>query len=174
MGNLVPIILSENKINPDFLEVPLSTNKNTLHIIGMRIRDKDHIPQFDILKNYLNSLPKNDLVICGGDFNEWANPIKAKIPTGYSVNTPRYKMIPNDFQSLSTWSAVPKNKNTEKTGKAIIDHIVSKNILSVSLSDYLWDFVSKDNGYGSRKSDEYKSDLPCLPDHGILIGEFRI
>lgn len=53
MNNLVPIMLSENKMNPDFLEIPLSTNQNTLHIIGLRIRDDDHITNqgFDFADN---------------------------------------------------------------------------------------------------------------------------
>lgn len=114
------------------------------------------------------------MVICGGDFNEWANPIKKKISSCYAVNTPKYKMKSNDFNSLSTWSAVPKNKSTGKIGKAIIDHVLSRNISRILLYDYLWDFVTAENGYRKRRTDEYKSDLHCLPDHGILIGEFKI
>lgn len=175
MKSLKPKMLPPQADNPNFLEIELLLNdERTLYIIGVRIRDDNHTPQFKILVDYLNTLPKDAYIICGGDFNEWANPIGQKIKS-LTVHTPYYYSLnKNDyFQSLSTWSAILKDKYG-KYGKAIIDHVLTKNVSDVLLNDYLWDFVNSNNGYGKIQSDGYKSDLKYLPDHGILIGELTI
>lgn len=174
MKNIEPIMLTSNSANPNFLCVRLCLeNKKQLYIIGVRIRDDEHNPQFLLLKNYLKSLPLDSHIICGGDFNEWQNPIRKKLHPLINVHTPRYSMQPNNFESLSTWSAVPQNKNG-KSGKAIIDHFLCKNISKITLYDYLWDFVNIQNGYADRQDCDYKSDLHSLPDHGILLGEMEL
>ena len=174
MERIKPLMLTPNPANPNFLCIKLCLeNHKTLYIIGVRIRDDEHAPQFLLLKNYLSSLPVDSHIICGGDFNEWQNPICKKLHPLINVNTPKYFMKPNNFESLSTWSAVLKNKNGI-SGKAIIDHFLSKNISKITLYAYLWDFVNIQNGYADRQDWDYKSDLHSLPDHGILLGEIEI
>lgn len=174
MKHISPIMLTPDPTNPNFLCIKLTLEcKKLLYIIGIRIRDDDHTPQFMHLKNYFSSLPSESLIICGGDFNEWQKHIKQKLPSDIKVNTPRYSMCKNNFDSLTTWSAILKSKNGD-LGKALIDHFLTRNISQITLYDYLWDFINIHNGYGNRQDYDYKSDLHSLPDHGILFGEIVI
>ena len=113
----------------------------------------------------METIKNTSIVIGGGDFNEWKNYVKKKIPPDYSVETPVFRWgKKGDFTTLSTWSVVLESK-------AVIDHIITCDVHRTILEDYNWDFVNPKNGYAGRQDKDYKSDLLCLPDHAILCGE---
>lgn len=180
LNSLIPQTLPNNKDNPNFLQVSIPfPEKKKLYIMGVRIRDDEHKKQFALLNDYLQTLKLNDedYVICGGDFNEWNRYVQKNIMM-LTVSTPNVNLGSNPFpntsakdSTISTWSAVLKNKNTKITGKALIDHVATKNFSKIYLEDYCWDFVNITNGYLNRTDKDYKSDLFHLPDHAILKGK---
>ena len=172
MESIKPELLKGNANNPNFLQIKISEHHKSIYIIGVRLRYDDYPSQIKILNDYFSHLPDDACIICGGDFNAWPRFIRENLPK-LKVNTPKFSMEKDDFQSLSTWSAVLKGEDG-KTSKAIIDHILTRNISEIALEDYAWDFVTFNNGYGQRGVDEYKSDLSFLPDHGILSGVLTI
>lgn len=160
---------------PNFLQVEVNKvkDKQSIFIIGTRIRDTNHIAQFRALKDHMDSLPEKSKILCAGDFNEWKNHVANKLGRNLTVFTPSFEMETNDFDTVNTWSAVLKNKATGKTGKALIDHIIAKNI-KVTNEEYTWDFVNKSNGYGAAMPEDYKSNMIGLPDHAILTATIEI
>lgn len=164
---------------PNFLQVKLSVNNKELYIIGIRIKvliEKDATEtqkqyyknqQLRALKDHLDSISSDAMILCGGDFNTWRNPISNMLSSNYNVSTPKYQMaIWQDYSTLNTWSAVPyKNGN-----KQLFDHFISsKNIQVIDLVYDGWSFVfSNPNEYKNRKAEDYKSDLIGCPDHDIL------
>lgn len=159
---------------PNFLQVTINAEntKQPTFIIGTRIRDADHIPQYKALKEHLDSISRDCKIICTGDFNEWQSHVVKKLGNSVKVITPQFKMKPNDFNSLNTWSAILKNRRTGNIGKALIDHILVRNAKVTNIK-YMWDFVNKENGYGSIRPEDYKSNLNGCPDHAILIGNIE-
>ena len=179
-GFEVKRILTENPIEkekPEFLQVETELEGKSFAIIGVRIKtqgtNKQIDSQFEFLKDHLKTL-ENSNVLCAGDFNVWKTPLSKKlkldITPEYNIFTPEYSMVDGDFNTLDTWSAVIKNSKTNVVGKALIDHIIAKELGIKEVIDlkYSWDFVSEKNGYGNLKPEDYKSHLVGLPDHAIL------
>lgn len=161
---------------PEMLQIETKFNGKFLTIIGVRIKTqgttKQAESQFEFLNDHLKSLG-NSYVLCAGDFNVWKNPLSKKLTISTNnIFTPKYSMIPGDFNTLTTWSAVIKKPKTNVIGKALIDHIITISI-GMHSAEYNWDFVTFDNGYGNRKPEDYKSDLLGLPDHAILLAELE-
>lgn len=174
-GKISAIMNTNVAEKPNFLQVELKINEQSIFIIGTRIRDAaNHISQFNALKEHLDSIHADNKIICNGDFNEWKNHMCDKLGKDYIVCTPRYQMGEwQNYDTLDKWSAIVKNKQTGKESKSLIDHIVVKNV-KVSNEDYQWDFVTTINGYGDLKPEDYKSNLVGLPDHAILTANIKI
>ena len=178
---------------PNFLQVRLNGEKDKpLYIIGIRIRDSNHTPQFEALRDHLISLSDHARVICIGDFNEWPKPAQQKLCSIVKVYAPRY----NDFHSVnnpmyihpSRWSYVPKPTKKRPEGEAVIDFIAVRNVKILKNSEddlsrkrgykmyakYDWSFVNEKNGYGKLTAKDLKTEAVGLPDHAILTAECAI
>ena len=170
---------------PNFLQVTVSYNEQPIFIIGTRIRYDDKEKQLNALYDHLNSLNKKECkVICIGDNNAtprflWKE-IKSKCKD-YKLDSPSYNTDNDTYKrnnkEYCCWSYVHKDGEGIDKGKASLDHIIS-NGLTVTSSDYLWDFVNEENGYKKDhviiQPEDYKSDLVGLPDHAILIAEVML
>ncbi len=175
---------------PNFLQIKLNKEKDKpIYIVGIRIRDSNHIPQFNALRDHLNSLPEESRVICVGDFNEWPKPVQQKLGSNVEVYAPRF----NDYHSEnnpmyihpSRWSYVPKPIKERPKGEAVIDLIVTKNVKVIKNSEdtlskkkgykmyakYDWSFVNEKNGYGKLTAKDLKTKAIGLPDHAIITAE---
>lgn len=175
-------MMPANNKNPNYLHIVINLpNNKSLFVFGIRIRDDDHVCQFDLFNSYLKTLglTDNDYIFGGGDFNEWKNPIQKKV-NFLSIHTPKVDLGDKPFEvssakesTISTWSAILTKKDGS-TGKAVIDHVATKNCSYVMLEDYCWDFVKKENGYGDLTATDVLSDVLYHPDHAILLGEFKL
>lgn len=175
------------KEKPDFLQVTLKINENTLAIIGTRIRvciDKNATEeqknqfkkdQFRALDEYLSNI-EIDNVICAGDFNAywgmgWKNESNHTLPitkNTYELRTPKWNIKNRLF------SYVLKNNKLVS-----FDHIIfrsKKNTIEIEESNvnYDWKFVNEGNGYENLKPDDYKSCLNGCPDHAILTATIKM
>ncbi|GAU79576.1 endonuclease/exonuclease/phosphatase family protein [Fusibacter sp. 3D3] len=174
---------------PNFFQVESIFNGNSLFIIGVRIKDtKNHDLEFQALNDHFSSLPDASKIICAGDFNEWPSHVKKNL-NNIEIYSPRFNdnhsNINPMYRNPSRWSYV--TGNSQSPGKAVIDLIATKNVTILRestdsksilnnykmLANYIWDFVTPNNGYGSLKPEDYKSHLAGLPDHAILTASIK-
>lgn len=182
LKKIKPRMMPANIKNPNYLHIVLNLPDNKrLFVFGVRIRDDDHSCQFNLFNSYLQTLglTDNDYVFGGGDFNEWEKPIKEKVSL-LKIHTPKVHLGKNPFEvssaaesTISTWSTILTNKDG-KTGKAVIDHVATKNCSKVILEDFCWDFVCEENGYRDLTATDVLSDVLYHPDHAILLGELEL
>lgn len=181
-NNNVSFLINTNIAEmPDFLQVKLEINKRPLIIIGTRIRvETDKYvyngpklifkqKQFEALDEHLSSL-NVDNIICSGDFNAyWSYNWKTNSNTTLKKSSKLFELhTPVWNPQKGKYSYVLQNDS-----KVSFDHIISKGIV-VSNEDYLWDFISKENGYDNVTLEKYKSHLKSLPDHAILIANIEM
>lgn len=73
----------------------------------------------------------------------------------------------------SKYSLVTCDPQQDKKYFVKQDHIISKGV-HINNNDYIWDFVTPNNGYGNLKPEDYKSHLTGFPDHAILTVSINI
>ena len=175
---------------PNFFQIESLFNGSSLFIIGVRIKDtKNHNQEFQALNDHLNSLPDTSKIICSGDFNEWPSHVKQKLKN-MQISSPRFNDNHSDtnpmYKNPSRWSYV--TGSSQSPGKAVIDLIATKNVTVIRessdststnsnykmLANYIWNFVTPDNGYENLKPEDYKSHLTNRPDHAIMTAFIKI
>lgn len=179
------LICQLNGDKPNFLQVDvkLKSSGRQLHLIGVRIRDDKatNKKQFYNLKNHVESLGTEAIILCIGDFNAWGSFIVNKSkwdlkPNNCEIYSPGLYLDPKGVyrntylnNKLAEWSYVqPSGDRTP------LDHMfVSNNCTCIGCS-YNWDFVKEDNGYDNRKDLSVLSNLIGLPDHAIFIAIVEI
>lgn len=154
---------------PEFLQINIMMDNKELSIIGTRIKTQSDTKdkQINYLKNYFKNVQR---FICLGDFNADYSNLSDKLLPVSDVYGPRV------YQGY--YSYVHR-----RGGTSGLDWIVSKNIGAIyngyidaeksPYSTYDWGFVIEENGYGSKKEDDYLN-IHGLPDHAILKGMFKI
>lgn len=183
--NLISTKLSSNQIgNPNFLQIKFQVNKQTVYVMGVRIRQdsfKNRRKQFELLLDQVKSIKKDDYIIIAGDFNHGAIKYESDLEYDYKGNDREYysyQMIFREFMDINCEMHTPdKGRYGHKFSwvmkepmiKIKEDHLITRGNMILSESDYKWDFLTCGNGYKYLKPEDYK-DVKCgYPDHAILI-----
>lgn len=195
---------NKHQEQPNFLQLNIIVNEKPVSIIGTRIRigstsRSDLIERREQVLSLIDHLDKLKVrdkekyenIIIAGDFNNLK--ISGKETEYYLTerknyhgtvrfDTYNYHILKDDFYNYAgmdvstpksepnkpTWSWVDKYRNKYKQ-----DHIISRGV-NVSATEYVWDFVNKDNGYSGKNPQDYKSSLVGYPDHAILIADVEL
>lgn len=184
---------------PDFLAITLKYKERPLTIIGTRIKVlintnnynldfKFRKRQFKTLLDYISNIEGRLLVT--GDFNNGAifNEIdKNHLYSNCSRKYYNYQMIWREVEdkklSLSTpdrggkygdkYSIVTFDSKLNKTYYTKEDHLISRGF-ETSKCDYVWNFVTPENGYGNIEEQDYKGNIKFVPDHAMLYAELVV
>lgn len=173
---------------PDFLQVEFKIKDQLIFIIGTRIRDdsfKNKREQFENLLKQVKSIGEGGAVIIAGDFNHGA--IKNESDENYNYEGSvredyNYQLIRKLFIDINYATYTPDYGTYGRKFSWVMenpaikikeDHVITRNV-KVTNEDYLWDFVSQNNGYGNLKAADYKTHLKGLPDHAILVADIEL
>lgn len=184
---------------PNFLQLDIVIDGELMSIIGTRTRVTGYVErreQILSLIEHINTLTYEKIIVAG-DFNNSKicgdeNKRYADVRENYHYtsmktisdlfDTYNYHILKDDFYNYAgmdvstpksepnkpTWSWVDKYRNKYKQ-----DHIISRGV-NVSATEYVWDFVNKDNGYSGKNPQDYKSSLVGYPDHAILTANVEL
>lgn len=173
---------------PNFLQLELEISKVPLIIIGTRIlvddgSDKDlaeRKEQRQAIYDHLNYFSSVCRVVCMGDFNATPRFLWSEVQLNcknFELDCPSYNTDDDTYKRINreycSWSYVHENGQGVDKGKTSIDNTLSSRI-KVANSDYKWNFMSKNNGYGELGKEDFKSHLIGLPDHAILTATIEI
>lgn len=188
-NNITSIVNDHIKEQPNFLQVKLEINNQSVYIIGIRIRDdesyKNKMKQFEEILKQLKTIGKDEVVMISGDFNHGAIKYESDENYNYEDNSRKdynYQMMRKLFKDLNLDSHTPDYGSYGRKFSWVMkfqnikvkeDHIITKKVKVTSI-DYLWDFITSENGYGNLKPEDYKSNLIGLPDHAILTATIEI
>lgn len=184
---------------PNYLAKKLKINEKELLIVGTRIIPTDDWKERkEQLDNLIEKLETHKNTggkfIVIGDFNngniQYESNKDFEYPKTCERHSYNYQIIWRIIEEDKKWSLItpdqggPYNNgkfsiitkdNKGKTYHTKDDHIISSlSKDNFSNYDYIWSFVSKENGYGDLTKNDYLSDLIGLPDHAILVTEISI